>query len=390
MTPWRSRATGGKPRGAGDGDKSHPKFQIKTLTAPSSQDLNQILTRRVLEVKPPESPGFRLWKTKKARASRAQGNLQDCPPPPKGRRGSGLSSGSRGPGARPPAPVAPVSSLGPRPPEGVRPSAVAVGPRGWRTWAGLPSRPRPLSATRPVPGRSDGGERRTRRRARRLRSRVLPLRRSPKPRESRVPHGPENPREPPARSPIRSRSPFKDVPPPARSATFGAAEPGAATGAGALVRRLWRGRCGADAVASSGGGKGRGPKGRRAHLGPATGQRCLLRSKLWAAGRWRPGVNKDTLFYFPCFPCTVRPGGRPMISRPSNISFFLTWPNNAGTSSLHSFVHLWRSSWVPPWCACIMSLLVFETRRKDPGWGKSDALGFLWCSRGLDHKERFS
>ena len=149
MTPWRSRATGGKPRGAGDGDKSHPKFQIKTLTAPSSQDLNQILTRRVLEVKPPESPGFRLWKTKKARASRAQGNLQDCPPPPKGRRGSGLSSGSRGPGAHPPPPVAPVSSLGPRPPEGVRPSAVAVGPRA--EGLGLVSPPALVPSRRPVP-----------------------------------------------------------------------------------------------------------------------------------------------------------------------------------------------------------------------------------------------
>lgn len=62
-----------------------------------------------------------------------------------------MSSGSRVPGARPPAPVAPVSSLAPRPPEGVRPSAVAVGPRA--EGLGLVSPPARVPSRRPVPSR---------------------------------------------------------------------------------------------------------------------------------------------------------------------------------------------------------------------------------------------
>lgn len=129
----------------------------------------------------------------------------------------------------------------------------------------LPSRPRPLSAPRPVPGRSGGGEGSTRRRARRLRSEGFRRgsRRSDSPRGRGNPAsraGPSPPREPPARSPIRSRSPLRDVPPPARSAIFRAAERGAAAGTGSPVRRLWRGRRGGRGR-GAGGREGAGPKG---------------------------------------------------------------------------------------------------------------------------------
>lgn len=94
--------------------------------------------------------------------------------------------------------------------------------------------------------------------------------------------GPNPPREPPARSPICSRSPLRDVLPlaPGRSAIFRVAEPGAEAAAGAPVRTLRRGGRFGRGRRSGGAGRDEAEPESPCPLG-----RCTLGSALYAARR---------------------------------------------------------------------------------------------------------
>lgn len=266
----------------------------------------------------------------KARAPGAEGKLQGCPgprgrpPPPEGRRGSGPSGGA--PGPRPPAPAAPL----------VLSRAARQGAARAR---GLLSGP--ITAPHPVSGRSGTGEGRTGRGARCPESscpaRVAPLRRSLGPREPCFPRSPElpsPPREPPAGSPIRSRSPFRDVR--VRSAIFRGAESRAAAGAGAPVRRLWRGcRGGRGRGAGGRGGAGRGPKAAAPTPDPQSPQGCLLCTRLGT--RLGDPLCKETLSYVRCSPRTlILEAGQSSAGLALQHSFFLSITSTYLSSSIHS------------------------------------------------------
>lgn len=157
----------------------------------------------------------------------------------------------------------------------------------------LPSRPRTLSAPRPVPGRSGGGEGSTRRRARRLRSEGF--RRGS--RRSDSPRGRGNPASRAGPSPPGSRRPAHPSVPAAPSGMchHRRAPPSSEQPSGEPPQALGPQCAGSGAAAAGagavapGGGKGRGPKGRRARLGQAIAEALLFAHHVvsrWAATTW--------------------------------------------------------------------------------------------------------